>query len=119
MAQNWLLADDRFLKLLGLRTLIPIIEDPEFENLPIFYRMIQPLTRSAHPSLRQDLLDVLSALAERSPKETAFFLRQTLDMPSAADTAWLIRQTLPVFPTDTQAGLREAVRGMDAPSSDS
>ena len=69
------------------------------------------MSRKVHPALRQDLLDVLAVLAHRSPKETAFFLRQTMDMPSATDTSWLIRQTLNEFPEDVQESLRETVRG--------
>jgi hypothetical protein len=110
--RNWLISEDTFAQFLGLRALIPIIEDPEFENLPALFRMIQSLTRSSHPSLRQDLLDVLAALAHRSPKETSYFLRQTLKMPSATDTPWLIRQSLHEFPTDIQSSLREEVRGL-------
>jgi hypothetical protein len=114
LVQNWLLSEDRFARLLGLRALIPMIEDPGFENLPVFFRMIQPITRTTQPALRQELLDVLAALASRSPKETAYFLRQTLDMPGATDTPWLIRQSLGKFPPDIQTSLRAAVRGKGA-----
>ncbi len=110
LIRNWIKSEDRFEQYLGLRALIPIIEDREFENLPAFFRMIQPQARAAHPSLRQDLLDVLAAFAHRSPKETAYFLRQTLEMPGATDTPWLIRQSLHEFPAEIQPGLREAVR---------
>ena len=113
LIRSWLVSENRFEQLIGLRALIPMIEDPEFENLPAFFRMVQPLTRTAHPSLRQDLLDVLAALANRSPKETAYFLRQTLDMPNATDTPWLIRQSLHEFPAEIQSGLREAVRSLE------
>lgn len=114
LIQGMLNSDDKFQHLLGLRALLPMIEEPEFENLPVFFRMIQPLTRKSNPSIRQDLLDVLAGLAHRSPKECAFFLRQTLEMPGATDTAWLIRQSLGEFPEDIQLSLRKAVRGISA-----
>jgi hypothetical protein len=110
LAKGWLMNEDNFSNLLGLRVIITMIEDPEFDNIPIIFRMIQPMTRQVKPALRQDLLDVLSDLAIRSPKETAFFLRQTIDIPSATDAPWLIRQTLSSFPDDLQENLREALR---------
>jgi hypothetical protein len=72
--------------------------------------MIQPYTRKVHPSLRSDLLDILRALASRSPHEAAYFLRQTLQMAGAIDTPWLVRQSLDVFPPDLQESMRSAVR---------
>jgi hypothetical protein len=58
-------------------------------------------------------LDVLIALARCSPRETAFFLRQSLELPNSPDTPWLIRQTARYFPADIQESLRAAVRGVE------
>jgi hypothetical protein len=113
LVEYWMVDKDDFHKQLGLRALGPMIEDPNFENLPAFFRLIQPLTRSSPPALRPDLLDVLAALAQRSAQETAYYLRQTLDMPKSPDTAWMIRQSLRNFPSEIQESLREAVRGIE------
>jgi hypothetical protein len=113
LIQNWLENTRPFFQQLGLRALLPLIQDPAFENLPVFYRMIQPLCLVVSPVLRPDLLEVLAALAARSPQETAFFLRQSLGYPDAPDTPWLIRQSLESFPEEIQTGLRAAVRDGD------
>jgi hypothetical protein len=113
LAAGWLEAgNDVYQQQLGLRALLPMINDLRFENLPVFFRLIVPLTRTAPTALRPDLLDVLESLARRSPPETAFFLRQTLDTPNSPDTPWLIRQCLRAFPDELQASLRETVRGL-------
>jgi hypothetical protein len=112
LIQEWLDYPDDFYNHIGLQALILLIQDPKFENIPSFYRLIQPLARSSHANLHPDLLDVLEALAQRSPQETSFFLRKTLDMPNADDTPWLIRQTLHAFPPDIQENLRAKVRGI-------
>ncbi len=109
-AEDWLLAEDLFFTRLGLRALLPLIVDPHHENLPVFFRLVQPLTRRTPPSVRPELLEVFITLAKRSPRETAFFLRQNLEMVGSADTAWLIRQSLKGFPEDVQESLRVAVR---------
>ncbi len=103
LIQDWLESTKPLYQQLGLRALLPLVENPQFENLPVFYRMIQPLACNVPPGLRPDLLDVLVALAHRSPQETAYFLRQTLNYPDAADTAWLIRQLLNEFPPEPGA----------------
>jgi hypothetical protein len=112
LIQKWMGSTDTFYQQVGLRALLTLIEDPNFENLPAFFHLLQPLARGAPSALRADLLDVLAALAKRSPQETAYFLRQTLGTPNAKDTAWLIRQILPVFPLELRQSLRETVRGL-------
>jgi hypothetical protein len=110
LIQDWLESTKPLYQQLGLRALLPLVENPQFENLPVFYRMIQPLASNVPPGLRPDLLDVLVALTHRSPQETAYFLRQTLNYPDAADTAWLIRQLLNEFPPDQGQMLRNVVK---------
>jgi hypothetical protein len=110
LIQDWLESTKPLYQQLGLRALLPLVENPEFENLPVFYRLIQPLVCNVPPGLRPDLLDVLVALARRSPQETAYFLRQTLNYPDAADPAWLIRQLLNEFPTAQAHMLRAVVK---------
>lgn len=114
MIEDWLSSTQTFRQQLGLRALLPLIKDPDFENLPVFFRLIQPLCQNAPVALRPDLLDVLAALAQRSPQETAYFLRQTLMFPDSPDTPWLIRQSLSRFPPEFQANLRLAARQADA-----
>lgn len=106
--QDWLAKKDPFYNQLGLRALLPLIENPEFQNMPVFFRLIQPLAIQTPSVLRPDLLDVLAALARRSPQETGFFLQQTLSMPNSQDTAWLIRQSIGEFPPNLQRTLRVA-----------
>lgn len=108
LIQEWLEQKNPFYKQLGLRALLPLIDHPDFQNMPVFYRLIQPLTIAVPTGLRPDLLDVLKALANRSPQETAFFLQQSLSMPDSKDTAWLIRQSLKHFPDDLQRSLKAA-----------
>jgi hypothetical protein len=112
LVQEWLDRSNTFYLQLGLRALQPMVEDPTFENLPAFFRLIHPLVRSAPGLIRPDLLDVLVCLAHRSPTETAFFLRQTLTLPNAPDTPWIIRQVLNEFPPEIEKNLRSTVRGL-------
>jgi hypothetical protein len=109
LAEGWLQSVNIYDQRLGLRGLMPLAESLDFENVPLFYRLLQPFIRSAPGALRPDILDILSALARRSPQETALFLRETLAMPNT-DTSWFIRHTLKDFPAETQDRLRQAMR---------
>lgn len=108
--KEWLNSPHLFVQRLGLLSLLPLVNDSGFGNLPLLYRWLTPLTRAVPPPLRADLLEVLQALARRSPQETAFFFRQVLAMPENLDTAWLARQTLSVFPPELRVGLRQALQ---------
>jgi len=110
LVQDWLASSNTFQQQLGLRALLPMIQDPGFENLPAFFRLLHPFIRQAPPPLRVDILEALLALVHRSPQETAYFLQQTLELSNCPDTPWLVRQSLPEFPPGIQKDLRAAVR---------
>ncbi|HEX9616998.1 MAG TPA: DNA alkylation repair protein [Anaerolineales bacterium] len=107
----WLASSRTFTQQLGLQALLPLVADPEFDNLPVLFRMLAPLVRDAPVPLRPDLLDIMHQLARRSPKEAAFFLRQNLTLKTDnPGTAWLTRHSLAAFPPEIQANLRSALR---------
>jgi len=110
LVESWLAEEALLDRQLGLRALLPLVQEVSFNNLPVFFRLLQPLARNVPATLRPDLLDILIAMARRSPYETAYFLRQNLDLPDAGDMPWLIRQVAPEFPPDVERSLRDAAR---------
>lgn len=110
-AGRWLASERTFNRQLGLQALVPLLAEAEFENLPVVFRMLAPLVRAAPVPLHPDLLDIIQQLARHSPKETAFFLRQNLEIKTDnPGTAWLARHSLSSFPPEIQASLRSALR---------
>ncbi len=110
LINEWLAANEVHYQKVGLRTLLPLVQEPDMENLPIFFNLIQPFARSLPTSISPDLIDIVEVLARRSPQETAYFLRQMLSFPNSPDTPWLIRQVIKFFPTEIQASLRKALK---------
>ena len=110
LVHSWLESQDAQKQRLGLRALLPLLQDLSFQNLPRFFRLLQPLFREAPQELRPDLLEVSKRLARRSPRETAYFLRQCLEVFHGSGLTWIIRQSLPEFPSPVQQSLREALR---------
>ncbi len=109
--ETWLKSKHSFDNRLGLKAIPPLLETPSFGDFPLIYRLLDQVMRIAQPSLRTELLAVIQALANRSPKETAFFLHQTMitgvDNPNLA---WYLRHSFKFFPPDYQAYLQEALR---------
>ncbi|HSO26487.1 MAG TPA: DNA alkylation repair protein [Anaerolineales bacterium] len=97
---------------LGLRALKFLVAEPAYQNLPVFFRLLQSLMRETPPALRLEVVDVCRALAQRSPQETAYFLSQGLKSTHSSDTAWLIRQLYDEFPPEIESQLRTTVRAM-------
>lgn len=112
MIEGWLIDTDVYAKRLGIRALIPIVEDYSYENIPNVYRLIHRLTLTAPSDLNTDLIELITALAKRSPQETAYFLSQNLSHPESSHTARLIRKCKSEFPEDMQDYLLAAVRGI-------
>lgn len=110
LINEWMASNEVQYQKIGLRTMLPLVQDPDIENLPIFFNLIQPFARSLPSSISPDLIDIVEVLARRSPKETAYFLRQTLSFPNSPDTPWLIRHVIRVFPTEIQSSLRKALK---------
>jgi len=110
LIQRWLDDPDDYYQQLALRALLPLIRDSEFENLPVFFRLIQPLICHSPGFLKPDILDILTAMAHRSPQETSYLLRHCLSMTETTDTPWFIRQILTEFPPDIQESLRQSIR---------
>lgn len=115
LIDRWLASDSLVLNRMGLRALTDLVVDPDFHNIPVFFHLIQGLARSLPSGIKPEMLDLLAALARRSPQETSFFLRQTLETHQSPDTAWLIRQSYTAFPPAVEAGLRAAVRAAEHP----
>jgi hypothetical protein len=97
--------------ILGLRALLSVAADPDFENLPPVFRMLGPYVQEPTEATVPNLLKVLEALAERSPMETAYFLRRQVLAVSEPKQASLrlVRQCLPLLPSEAQDGLRSAL----------
>lgn len=96
---------------LGLIALLAQLTATEFENLPVVYRLLGMHMPTASKGLRPYLLDLLKPLARRSPLETAFFLRQSLEGSDNPVIPWLIRRSIEFFPKDVQSSLKAALKG--------
>ncbi len=109
--ENWLSQTKNYSRQVGLQALVPLVQNPEFSNLPIVFRLIQPLILVISPALREDIVDIVRALTRRSPQESAYFLRQNLSHPDQKDVPFLIRKCAPDFPEGIRRNLLDSIQG--------
>ena len=110
LVEEWISSPRPQLQAIGVRALVPIVKDHNFENLPPVFRLLSLPVQTVPAALQTDLYLVMEALARRTPAETAYFLRQSLSMASSPSTARLIRRCLPIFGPAQQASLRAALQ---------
>jgi hypothetical protein len=110
MAEHWMNNGSLSIQQIGIQSLTAVVKDINFENLPTIFTLLDPLVQEVSPVLRPDVLDLLGQLAERSPHETAYFLRQNLNVQEHSDVPFLIRQSLEHFPEDIKENLLIEVR---------
>ncbi|MCW5838620.1 MAG: hypothetical protein KIT29_01780 [Anaerolineales bacterium] len=97
-------------QILGLGCLQTLLSSRGFDNLPALFNALLPISQDMPRKLQPFLADVLSELAARTPKETAFFLQQLLAGQHSEGSRWVARQVLRQLPTEMQASLRELAK---------
>jgi hypothetical protein len=113
LLEDWLKSPRATMQVWGLRALIPLLYQPDFENLPAVFRILSPTLERAGPTTQLELQECLEALARVSLTETVFFLRELLhsDKPQPLMLRTL-RRMLPALSPQLQSSLREAMRAV-------
>jgi hypothetical protein len=108
--EDWLRSPKSALQVCGLQALIPLLQDPSFENLPAIFRILRPAILSAGPSTQLDLQACLSALERVSLAETTAFLREIIGDSPTPMMLRLLQRILPHLSQELQESLRDTLR---------
>ncbi len=95
LIQSWLASPDDFSKITGLKAALATIRDDGFLDLPSLYNQLMPILTQAPISLQPELIEILKALAIRSPAEVLFLLRQALILGDESNIIRLVRKLIP------------------------
>jgi len=109
LIEGWLDDPANPVQRVGLRAVLSLASDPQFNNLPALYRLLNPIIKNASSEVTPGLLSVVEALARRSPSETAFYLRQLAAASRSGSLPRFVRKCLPFFDPPYQAVLKEAL----------
>jgi hypothetical protein len=108
--QSWLESKDSYDQVFGLQSILPMIKDPDFHNLPRIYDLITLIITKPGARVLSPLQRDLQALASRSPVETVFYLKSILAQPHSPEIPRLFRRLLPFFPLEQELSLRLELR---------
>ena len=108
LADEWLKPERQRLWPHGIQALIPLIRDPNYNNLPPVFEMLEEVVAAAPAIIQNELIELLEALYEDSPAETAHFLEDILAHSQHPMTATTLRRISPRLP----ARLAESIRGL-------
>lgn len=110
LLEDWLKSPRPTYQVWGLQALIPLLQEPGFENLPAVFRIIRPAMDMAESTTQLELQACLAALANVSATETTVFLRTVLRSGPAPMFVRTLRRILPALPEELQSGLRDTLR---------
>jgi hypothetical protein len=113
LLEEWLKSSRNSLQIWGLRALIPLLTDPQFENLPAVFRILKPAVKSAGPATQLELQACLATLERVSPTETLAFLREITDDNPSPLMLRTLRRILAGLSPELQAGLLALLREKD------
>ena len=109
--EGWLGSPEPARQVWGLQALIPLLQDPRFENLPAAFRILRPAIQAASPATQLDLQACLAALERVSLTETTAFLREIILSNPTPMMLRIFLRILPNLSPDLQKALREDLRG--------
>jgi hypothetical protein len=110
LVERWVNSETLSQQLIGFRALQGVIEDRDFENLPVIFRLLTIPIETTNRSTLHELQILITAIARRSAVETVYFLRQCYNRSENPMLARLIRKCLPEFAADLQSSLRRVIQ---------
>jgi len=107
--RSWLESRNSQDEIFGLQSLLPLIHDPDYSDLPEIFPLINEQLASPQPRISYTLQTVLEALAKRTPNETVYLLKAVLRGQNSKELPRLVRRLLPAFPDEQQKSLKTAL----------
>lgn len=110
LLEDWLKSPRANWQIWGMQALIPLLDEPDFQNLPAAFRILRPAVQAAGPMTQLDLQACLAALERVSLTETTVFLRDILNDAPSAMLLRTMQRILPAFSPELQSTLRDILR---------
>jgi hypothetical protein len=93
----------------GIQGIIESVKKTKFGNFPLVFRLISPIIQKPHSAYVEKLEDLINIMANQSPTETAFFLKQTVSLSKSIETKRLIKRCLPLLPEKDRNELKSSL----------
>ena len=96
----------------GPFALFPLIQDRSFQNLPAVYNSLGTVIQLNAKPLQNEVRNILTVLADRSPTETIYFINKCSGSGPSEEFLRLIRRCLPEFPVTVRERIREILHSL-------
>lgn len=110
LLEEWLKSPRSSLQIWGLQALLPLLVDPDFQNLPIIFRIIRPAILRVSPNSQIDVQAVVCAIEHISLTETIFYFHDLILSKPPSTFIPILRRMLPVFSSELQTAIRSTLR---------
>lgn len=110
LLEDWLKSPRSSLQIWGLQALLPLLIDPDFQNLPIVFRIIRPTVIGVSTNTQIDVQAVICAIEHISLTETIFYLHDILISKPPNTFIPILRRMLTFFSPELQTAVRSTLR---------
>lgn len=110
LIQKWLEGNDLKMWANAIEALIPLLDDPGFENLPPVFDIVRPVIAESPASLQNELAGLINALYRSSAVETAFFIKQIVNSSQNPQAITTLRRVLPKLEAELQPKVQQVLR---------
>ena len=100
-------SSDAALQGFALNAYTGICKQKDFDDLPAVFRSLNTWIKNYRSRFKLPLLELLTVLAERSPGETAFYLRYNMAQDPPKDLLWIGRKVIKHLPEDLEIAIHE------------
>ena len=100
LMRGWLEPENPKMWANAIHAIIPLLEEPTFQNLPPVYNLLSPVIKNMPSIMQNDLADLLNALFRASPVETTYFLRQIITGATSPQISVTIKRIIPQLPIE-------------------
>ena len=113
-SREWLGSKDSRLIILGVKSLEPLLDTDNFNDLPQIFDSIHSLVLNLKVDVFPEMVHLLEILVEKHPTETVAFLKQVIFESPVSATLRLIRKVLPALPNSIQISIRGAIENANS-----
>ncbi len=108
--KSWVDSGNPFLLLTGIQSILILLQDPKFDNIPFVFSAISSVTLLHQEKISNGMSELIQKLLIRNTIETTFFIKSLIISQPSNDLFRIIRRNLDYFPEDQQSKIRQLMK---------
>jgi hypothetical protein len=108
--EEWLKSSRPLMQRWSMQALIPLLNDPAFENLPAVLRILRPAILAANSTTQLELQTCFITFERISLTETVFYLRELFSSEDTSKLTRIFQRMLPAFSPEFRSALHDIIQ---------